>query len=335
MPPEIKAKIIASEFIYEKASFPQCHASTIIETGDGLLTSWFGGTYESYPDNCIYISSRKDGKWIKPVQVADGIMDDGIQYPCWNPVLFRKKNGDVILYYKVGPTVEEWWGMYKISTDDGKTWSRDVKIPGSFLGPIRTKPKVLLDGTILYPTSYETSKEWNIYVETSDQNFNDWRRIDIDNNLFNAIQPTILFYSDGRIQMLCRSRERRIVETWSADQGKKWSPVKVTKIPNNNSGIDAVTLDDDLQLLVCNPIETGRYKLAVLYSFDGKNWFEMIVLEDHPAVGFSYSAVIAGEKTKSEFSYPAIIKGNDGKIHITYTYNREKIKYVCLEIHEK
>jgi alpha-L-fucosidase len=316
-PDKVSAKVLASEFIYETAPFPECHASTVIETENGLLAAWFGGTEERNPDVCIYTSENVDGKWGQPVLVADGIISDTLRYPCWNPVLFQKDNGEIVLYYKVGPNPREWWGMYKISADNGKTWSEAVAIPDNLLGPIKNKPERLADGTILYPTSFETREEWNIYVETSDQDLKNWKKTKIDNYGFNAIQPTILFYNDGKIQMLCRSKEKKIVETWSADQGKTWLPVEATNLVNNNSGIDAVTLKNGLQLLVCNPIESGRNKLAVKVSADGKTWYDVIVLEDQP---------------EGEFSYPAIIQGKDGTAHITYTYNREKIKYVHLEI---
>jgi len=314
---KIKAKVLTSEFIYEKASFPSCHASTMVETDEGLLAAWFGGTHERHPDVCIYTSVNKDGKWSTPELVADGIVHDTLRYPCWNPVLFKRNNGDIILYYKVGPSPREWWGMYKISKDDGKSWSAGKQIPGNLLGPIKNKPEELPDETILYPTSFETSQAWNIYVETSDQDLNFWRKTEIDNNGFNAIQPTILFYKDGSIQMLCRSKEKRIVETWSDDQGKTWTPVQATALPNNNSGIDAVSLDNGIHLLICNPIEKGRNKLTLLASGDGKNWNDLIVLEDQP---------------EGEFSYPAIIRGKDGTIHITYTYKRKKIKYIHIKI---
>ncbi len=316
-PDKVKAEVLKAEFIYETAPFPQCHASTIVETGDGFLAAWFGGTHEKNPDVCIYTSALKDGKWSTPVLVADGIMNDTLRYPCWNPVLFKTDNGDIVLYYKVGPSPREWWGLYKTSSDNGATWSDAVEIPDNLLGPIKNKPERLSDGTILYPTSFETKEKWNIYVEMSDQNLENWKKVEIDNNGFNAIQPTILFYPEGKIQMLCRSKEKKIVETWSSDNGKTWSPVEATSLVNNNSGIDAVTLKNGLQLLISNPIEKGRNKIDVKISADGKTWYDLIVLEDQP---------------EGEFSYPAIIEGEDGSIHITYTYNRKTVKYVHLKL---
>jgi predicted neuraminidase len=45
---------------------------------------------------------------------------------------------------------------------------------------------------------------------------------------------------------------------------------------------------------------------------DGNNWKDFLTLESRPG----------------EYSYPAIIQASDGKIHITYTYLRKKIKHV-------
>jgi hypothetical protein len=40
-----KEGILVDEFIYEKAPYPSCHASTIVEASNGdLVASWFGGT---------------------------------------------------------------------------------------------------------------------------------------------------------------------------------------------------------------------------------------------------------------------------------------------------
>ncbi|MFA5326788.1 MAG: sialidase family protein [Prolixibacteraceae bacterium] len=309
-----------AEYIYQTTDvdFPSCHASTIVETGNGMLAAWFGGTEERAPDVCIYVSSNIDGKWSKPVTVADGIQNDK-QYPCWNPVLFRKDNGDIVLYYKVGPDPRSWWGLYKISKDDGKTWSAETRIPDNLLGPIKDKPVRLPDGTILYPTSVETAAKWTIYMETSDQKLKNWKNIAIDNNNFDCIQPTVLFHPDGKLQLLCRSKNKAINESWSADQGQTWSAVQPTNLPNNNSGIDAVTLSDGRQLLVFNPVTKGRNVLGVALSKDGKNWEAAALLENDP-------------DAKGEYSYPAVIQAKDGSVQITYTWNRKLIKYVVLDL---
>ena len=311
--------IVTNEYIYQQqdVSFPSCHASTITETSEGLIAAWFGGTEERAPDVCIYISSNIHGHWSKPVMVADGIQE-GKRYPCWNPVLFTKDNGEIVLYYKVGPDPRTWWGLYKTSNDNGKTWSAATIIPDNLLGPIKNKPVKLANGRLLYPTSFETANDWNIYLESSDLNLKEWRKIPIDNNKFNAIQPTILTYKDGKLQLLCRSKNENINESWSKDGGQSWSALTPTKLPNNNSGIDAATLTDGRQILVFNPIVNGRNKLAVAISKDGIKWNAAVLLENDLDLS-------------AEFSYPAVIQSKDGLIHFTYTWNRKLIKHVVID----
>ncbi|MBN3520268.1 exo-alpha-sialidase [Algoriphagus lutimaris] len=314
----VEVKILKSEFIYETAPFPSCHASTLVETPEGILASWFGGQYERHPDVSIYTSMLKDDTWSTPVLVADGIENKDFRNPTWNPVLYRNPDsGQIVLFYKEGPNPREWWGLYKTSDDGGKNWSKAIQIPPGMLGPVKNKPVALPNGTILYGSSFETNGIWSMHVETTNQNIENWKKIEIDNGSFHAIQPTILSYPNGKLQLLARTQEDVIGSTWSIDGGKTWSTVESTGLIHNNSGIDAVTLKSGIQLLLCNPIKDGRNKLSLLMSMDGINWEEIHVLEDQP---------------KGEFSYPAIIQAKDGTVHLTYTYNREKVKYVALTL---
>lgn len=314
---KIEAKILRSEFIYESAPFPSCHASTLIETEDGVLAAWFGGTYERHPDVSIYTSQLKNGTWSTPEMVADGVENKDFRNPTWNPVLYQNPNGQIVLFYKEGPNPKEWWGLYKTSDDGGKSWSKAIQIPPGMLGPVKNKSVTLADGTLLHPSSFETNGVWSMHVETTSADIQNWQKIEIDNGSFHAIQPTVLFYPDGKLQMLARTQEDVIGTTWSTDGGKTWSTVESTGLVHNNSGIDGVTLKNGMQLLLCNPIKDGRNKLSLMMSMDGVNWEELLVLEDQPA---------------GEFSYPAIIQAEDGTVHLTYTYNREKIKYTALQI---
>src|SRR5713101_7324197 len=105
-------------FIFKKAPFPSCHASTIVEADGGrFLSAWFGGRAEGAADVKIWLA-RFDGKtWSKPVIVAE---EKG--YPCWNPVLFRSRDKIVFLFDKAGPNPMTWSGYVRRSRDGGRTW---------------------------------------------------------------------------------------------------------------------------------------------------------------------------------------------------------------------
>ena len=318
-------KIVTNEYIFEKAPFKQCHASTIIELNDGsLLTAWFGGTYEGNEDVSIWSSVKNGNLWSEPKEIVIGINDESIRYPCWNPVLFRTADNLLSLYYKVGPNPCEWWGMVVHSIDEGKNWSPPEMLPDGILGPIKNKPVTLASGVILSPSSIENkNEEWHSHIERSTDCGKTWEKIAIDpENKAKVIQPTLLLHPGNKIQALLRSNQNYIMESWSADEGKSWSQLAKTNVWNPNSGIDAVTLSTGLQVLVYNPMEggkegvDGRNKLNVTVSIDGKTWKDVAVLEDQP---------------NGEFSYPSVIQTSDKAVHIVYTTNRKSIKHVALK----
>lgn len=305
-----------AEFLYETAPFPSCHASTIEGISGGVIAAWFGGTAEKNPDVGIWVARHDGARWSAPVEVANGVQPEGRRHPTWNPVLFQPKGGPLQLYYKVGPTPSTWWGMMMTSTDEGRTWSKPRRLPDGILGPIKNKPIQLADGTILSPSSTEHDG-WRIHVERSRDLGQTWTRSGPlnDGKIFGAIQPTILVHGHGRLQMLCRSRQNVITECWSTDHGETWSPMQATSLPNPNSGIDAVTLADGRHLLVYNPVPRGRSPLVLGLSTNGVHWSTALVLEDQPG----------------EYSYPAIIQARDGRVHVTYTWKREKVRHWTID----
>lgn len=314
--------LVKSEFIYETAPFPSCHASTIVETKSGLVAAWFGGTAERNPDVCIYVSRHEHGKWTAPVEVANGLGFGDKRLPTWNPVLFQPKSGPLLLFYKVGPSPSTWWGMLTTSTDDGKSWSAPLRLPDGILGPIKNKPVQLANGDILSGTSTEGDAGWRVHFERSTDGGQTWTATAPvnDGKEIGAIQPSILFHGKTKLQAIGRTKQNRLFEIWSSDGGKKWGKMKLTEMPNPNSGTDAVTLQDGRQLLVYNhnPNYKGRSPLNVAISKDGKKWLAALVIEDEPGA-------------PNGFSYPAVIQSSDGLVHITYTWRRERIKHVVVD----
>jgi len=57
--------------------------------------------------------------------------------------------------------------------------------------------------------------------------------------------------------MLTRSNAGSIYRSDSQDNGQIWSPAYPTELPNNNSGIDLVRLDDSSLILAYNPKKLG------------------------------------------------------------------------------
>mgnify|MGYP003331751242 CR=1 FL=1 len=272
--------VLSSEFIYETAPFPQCHASTIVQAKDGLVAAWFGGTREKHPDVGIWVARHEAGKWTAPVEVANGVQPDGKRHPCWNPVLFRPKTGPLMLFYKVGPSPSSWWGMLRTSTDAGKTWGNATRLPDGILGPIKNKPVQLANGDLLSPTSTE-HEGWRVHFERSRDLGQTWEIIGPvnDGKEFGAIQPSILFHGGGKLQALGRTKQGKVFQVWSEDEGKTWGKMTATTLPNPNAGTDAVTLRDGRHLIVYNHTKNGRSPLNVAVSKDGREWQAAAVLE--------------------------------------------------------
>jgi predicted neuraminidase len=312
--------LLKSEFIYESAPFPSCHASTIAETSQGLIAGWFGGTAEGKPDVGIWLSRNEGGKWTAPVEVANGVQPDGTRHPCWNPVLFQPKTGPLLLFYKIGPSPQKWWGMLRTSTDGGRTWSEPRRLPEDILGPIKNKPVQLANGDLLCPTSSESPEQqsrWRVHFERTSDLGRTWTHTPPVNDglMLSAIQPSILFLGGDKLLALGRTRQGFIFRSPSEDGGKTWGPMTLTPLPNPNSGTDAVTLKDGRHLLIYNHTRKGRSPLNLALSKDGETWQAALVLESE----------------KGEFSYPAIIQTSDGLVHLTYTWKRQKVRHAVID----
>jgi len=323
---QISVEKINETFLYSIPPFKQCHASTLVELSDNsFLAAAFGGTREGNKDVAIWLSRYENNSWQEPTRVATGASANGIVYPNWNPVLYKTAPTELVLFYKTGPSPRAWWGMYKVSLDNGHTWGPPQRLPEGILGPIKNKPVTLTNGTLLSPSSTETRTteglSWKVHIEKSIDGGKHWVKIPIDPETpYDVIQPSILVHSQDSLQILCRSRNDAIMQSFSYDGGNTWSAISKTSLPNPNSGTDALTLTNGTHLLVYNPLINGkddRSKLNIAYSEDGNTWEDVYVLED---------------QTKGEYSYPAIIQDEDDNIHITYTYQRKNIKHLTLAI---
>ncbi len=334
------------EFVFApgSTSFPSSHASTVVELKNGdLLAAWFGGAHEGAPDVAIWTARLQGGHWSVPQAVAREH-----EIPTWNPVLFHTLDGRLWLYYKAGENAASWSASRMVSTDDGSTWSAPERLPAGLLGPIRAKPLVMPDGTIVAGSSMEAYKTWACWIERSTDGGVTWKKIgpitltklqdqaeppsvdpriadpearakQIDERDFKGIiQPTVVSLGGQHLRLYARSLSRaaKIMVADSQDGGQTWSATRFLEVPNNNSGLDVVVLRDGRVVLLCNDVPYGRTPLTLLVSKDGEHFKPFATLEDAPG----------------EYSYPALIQRRDGDLEMTYTWQRTAIKHVHVKL---
>lgn len=332
-----------SELIFPIGSttFNSSHASTVVELKSGkVMSAWFGGSWEGRPDVAIWGATRDDNGWTKPVEI---VREPGV--PCYNPVLFYTHDGKLWMYYKFGPSPTSWSAGRLYSTDEGKTWSAAEHLPAGLLGPIRTKPLVEADGTIVSGSSIESYRTWAVWIERSTDSGKTWAKIgpvvppmNLDAKGFGdgknpapdvpgstdwkfiqgIIQPTVIQMDGKHLRLYARSTAKtaRVTIADSFDNGLTWGEAKPLDVPNPNSGIDVVKLKDGRLVMIYNDTTTGRTPLNLGVSTDGEHFRMFKTLESNPG----------------EYSYPAIVEAANGDLLMTYTFNRKDIKYVRLAL---
>ena len=322
-------RIVANEFVLPIIDGKECHANHFVTLGEGrVFLVCFYGSKEGNDDVRIagMFRNPKDGSWSQPELITE---DDGV--PHWNPVLLRRKDGSVVLFYKVGKPIADWKTKCKISYDDCKTWSDSFEmIDGDISGgrgPVRNKAIYLKDGSILAPGSTEKG-EWKCFFDRSTDEGKTWTRsrdlrvpagtLDKYDNLYNKgiIQPTLWQSKEG-VHALLRSSEGAIYRVDSKD-GIEWGDPYRTDMPNNNSGIDLDVLPDGRIILCCNPVSTdwgARSPISLFQSTDNGKTFTLL----------THLTTMPGE-----FSYP-VVQYVDGQLHVSYTWKRKTVQYFCLE----
>ena len=326
--------ITQDEFIFDKAPFASCHASTLVELHNGdLMSAWFGGSDEGNPDVAVWASRRSGGKWSEPFEL---VREPGAA--CYNPVLFYTQDGRLWLYYKFGPSPSTWAGGRRFSVDDGGTWSPVEHLPAGLIGPVRAKPLLLTDGTVVAGSSWESYRTWAVWIDRSTDHAKTWSKfgpITVDPNAKpvavkgeapasvpgssdwanteGIIQPSVISLGGRHLRFYARSTARtgKICVADSYDSGVSWTQARPIELPNPNSGIDALALKDGRVVLIYNHTSRGRTPLNLAVSKDGDQFQLFFTLENEPG----------------EYSYPNIIQSKDGDLLMTYTWNRKKIRF--------
>jgi predicted neuraminidase len=309
--------ILREEFVSQGVEHFDCHSSNIIETSKGkYCVVYKGGSGEGRSNidmkqNVGIWLTRFDGNsWSKPREIVTS--SESI---CWSPVLCKNQEGELLLFYRIGPDPRHAVSFVKQSLDGGTCWSEAKMLPAGIVGPTKAKPLLNAQGDLISPSSVEVGAPEDLYkstacwIEISKDQGHTWEKIgplEIPDRRFGVIEPTLFFDEKGNLHLLCRDRAHRIGREgfiWTAvskDGGYHWSKLMKTHLPNPDSGLDTINLGEGKILLAYNHSHTERFPLNLALSLDGgDSWSEPFVLSDR------------GE-------FPSMILGSDQMIHITF-----------------
>lgn len=323
--------IIRQSWINPADHTASAHGSTIcaLPSGD-LLSVWYGGSREGAADVALFTSRLGLGArtWDKPQRVVDRATAETelgrSVKKVGNAVIFPDRSGLLWMVY-VSVTVGGWSGSalnVKTSRDEGRTWGESHRLTlNPFLNIsslVRNKPIFSADGRIGLPIYHELAWKYPqmLWLTPDAAGGVEEYRIRNVSTQAGLIQPTLVPLDDDRVLMMLRDGgpERRLRTAFSDDNGWTWSDASLSGLPNPDAAVDALRLRDGRILLVYNDASSGRENLRLALSSDqGRTWTPHAVIE-------------AG--VLKEYSYPCLVEDQQGRIHLTYTWQRERIKHV-------
>jgi len=314
---------------------PSVHAASLIALKDGAVRAfWFAGSREGAPDVVINTSvfDTQASRWSVPTVVVDRVSAEKAlsRYiaKLGNPVPARMADGRMQLFF-VTVSIGGWAGSSissMISDDEGLTWDRPQRLISSPLINLSTLVKspamAFIDGRLGLPAYHEWIGRFGELLRVDASQVIDKRRMSSGRD---AIQPVFFTNGPQEAEAFFRqtrpsSQPKQIPVSETKDAGQTWAVTKDLEIPNPNSALAALTLANGTRLMVLNNIEAARYRLVmVMREPNSPQWRVVQVLEDDESLL---------NNQHREFSYPYLISTNGEDAHLTYTWNRTKIKHI-------
>ena len=287
------------------------HCATLCELDDGrLLAAAYAFPFETSAETKI-VASYFDGSGWSPSRTLIDLPGIAVG----NPVLWSPEPGRIELFFVT--LVSESWTEAIVcvqgSRDAGRTWSAAKVVHGR--RGLMTKTRPVRSGDLLLLPVYD-ERNWCSHVLARRDDVDEWRLFGDTTSRGKTIQPAIAGLADGRLLMLSRSPHGTIFESYSFNQGLAWTASQPTPLPNPNSGIDLLKLEDGRLLLAYNPQTRGRERLGLsVADKEGRGWSDPMLLEHGTG----------------EYSYPFMIQSRNGTIHMLYTEQRTHIVHVQLQ----
>ena len=351
------------------------HAPSVVELSDGSLRAvWFSGSREGAGDVTIQtaVFNNDSQQWGPESILFDR---NWLQRGLWryvkkigNPVIARAPDGALNLWM-VNVSLGGWAGSsitWSRSTDDGSSWSPPKRlITSPFLNIstlIKAAPVFMENGQISLPVYHEFITKF-AEVLRIDSNGHVLDKVRIPESQ-TSLQPVVLVTSVQSAQAFMRATQGgQVMTSTTQDAGQTWAVATPLALPNPNSALAGVVLQDGSRWLAFNPTTAGREKLALTRLDDlvkkeidleppkqNTNKASPLSVQEYAAVlgaelkfhgvtdsdiaayvGSAQRQLCTGANCAQEFSYPFLLQSRDGTLHLVYTWHRTRIKHISLD----
>lgn len=313
-------RLISATFTKEMLSnpdpaWPHCHCASIaLSPGGDLYVTWYAYKEKETCDGILIFARKPKGanKFDKPRRILSEMNST-----LGNPMLFSNDQGRIYLMFVA--LRGHYWDSAVLnqtySDDQGISWQvpETVRLDPGIM--VRYPPIVRNNQYLLLP-AYDEKTNHTVLL-TTDSEVSSWIPVTTFQDT-EVIQGCIVRRNEKEMTMLLRpAGDRRVCfRSVSVDDGRTWSNVIPTTLPNPLSGVAGFYVDDKLCAVYNHTREHQRYPLSLAYSRDG---------------GTSWSDPIHIDETPHELSYPAFVVDDAGVAHGVYTFGRERIQYVSLD----
>lgn len=308
-------------------------AGVIALRGGAVLACWYSGSHEAARDVVIVCSRSGDGgtSWSGPQAISrPGAKAAGAAAPAksvGNVVLARDRNerlvmlsGEIQSRRRLGVETCRSWRCgridFRISTDQGRTWSTPTRLddrPGALP---RSAPFHEASGMDLLPVYLEAGRpsllELDLAALTPGREPSPAiQPIPAPGPL---LQPSLVQRRDGTLLAFLRDRRRRAIHVSARPPGATaWGPARPTSLGNPDSAVEAFQDDRGRTVLIYNPGRRSRARLSLAFSADG--------------LAFTPGCDLAPPGAGA-VAYPAVTPLGPGQWGVVYSsHNKQRIEF--------
>jgi predicted neuraminidase len=323
--PSMLPALFASEFLPATDAMAQSPSLTQLPDGR-IAAAWLAGKPQNADEASIWLSLLGRDGWSKPQQIASR------ESTAAGTLAYLRQIGSPVIYAE-GGWLHLWYASiaigdqggsslnHSISTDNGASWRKPVKLSTSPLANISTQPSAtplpLADGGLGLPIYHDfvaRQSEWLRLSATG--RILDKARLPANGP---TLQPSVTAFDAQHAIALLRdagTSPGKVQQAGTDNGGLNWQAAEALTVPNPNTPVAVLRLKSGRLLLAGNPAN-GRQTLQLWLSADaGKTWQDSRVIETAPDGG-------------ADFSSPNLLLGRDGRIHLAYTWRQQGIKHAA------